>query len=322
MVGSFVMNVMLLRICVVILSLGLVVSCGTDDETALKADKAAVQAVGQASTLLQSGQKLSPEQFAKIKSIFEQYPDSKTAQDTYRAALIVKEDWAILADFFNKRPGSKLAVDDKLTLAKAYVKLGRYSDAAETLVPLTTQNSLEANALLANAYFHLGKYDDAKRLIDENWQPILNDKRADEIALRGMIYFYQGDAEKAIETLNKSIALSPQHLPSYNGLSRVYASRGDQVKAEENLKKVQELFDRITADERRKTNLVEKSYKLQEAYQAKQFQLVIDLANELLPQSDAKTKTVLYQFQYNSYQALGKQAEAQEVLSKARQLQQ
>lgn len=320
--SGLVMNVMLLRLSLVILSFGPVISCGTDDEAALKADNAAVQAIGQASGLLQNRQKLSPESFAKIKSIFEQYPDSKTAQDTYRAALIIKEDWAILVDFFNKRPESKLTVDDKLTLAKAYVKLGRYNDAAETLVPLTTQNNLEVSTLLANAYFHLGKYDDAKRLFDENWQPILNDKRSDEIALRGMIFFYQGDAEKAIETLNKSIEFNPEHLPSYNGLSRVYAARGQQAKAEENLKKVQVIFDKVTADERRKTSLVEKSYLLQEAYQAKRFQQVIDLANELLPQSDAKTKAVLYQFQYNSYQALGKQNEAQEVLSKARQLQQ
>lgn len=319
---GFAINNTKLKLCLILLSLGLLVSCQTDEESALKADASASQAINQANIFLQNRQKLSPENFDKIKKIYKQYPTSKTVQDTYRAALIIKEDWAILVDFFKQIPESKLTVEDKINLAKAYIKLGRYNDSSETLKPLAGQNNLEVKTLLANAYFHLGKYDESKRLIDENWQQILNEKKSDEIALRGMIYFYQGDTEKAIETLNKSIEFNPDHLPSYNGLSRVYASKGEQTKAEENLKKVQEIFNKVTADERRKTIMVEKSYKLQDAYQAKRFQEVIDLANELLPEADAKTKVVLYQFQYNSFQALGKQTEAQEVLLKAKQLQQ
>ena len=79
---------------------------------------------------------------------------------------------------------------------------------------------------------------------------------------------------------------------------------------------------RKTADERRKTNYVEKIYKLQEAYKAKRFQEVINIANEILPEADAKNKAALYQFLYNSHKALGQQEEAQEVLVKAREMQQ
>lgn len=306
----------------IFLCFGLLVSCQTDDESALKADTSAVQTISQAVGFLQNKQKLSREHFDKVKKIYEQYPSSKTAQDTYRAALIVKEDWVVLAEFIKQIPAEKLTVDDRLNLAKAYIKLGRYNDAAGVLSPLGIENNFEATMLLANAHFHLGKYDDAKKLFDENWQQILTEKRSDEIALRGMIYFYQDDRAKAIETLDLSIAFNAEHIPAYNGLSRVYAAQGEMVKAGENLKRVQDIFDKVTATASRQTKLVEKSYKLQEAYQARRFQEVIDLANEMLPESDAKNKAVLYQFLYNSYQALGKQKEAQEVLLRAAPLQQ
>lgn len=318
----FGINNLTQKLCLIFLSCGLFAACQTDDESAFQADTAAVQTTSQASMLLRNKQKLSPEQFDRVKKLYEQYPASRTAQDTFRAALIVKEDWAVLVDFFNRIPASKLTVEDKLTLAKVLIKLGRYSDAIDTLQPLTAQNKLEVEILLATAYFHLGKYDDAKTLFDENWQQILNEKKSDEIALRGMIYFYQDDAPKAIETLNKSLEFNAEHVPSYNGLSRVYAAKGERAKAEESLKKVQEIFDRVTANERRTIKIVEKLYKLQDAYQAKRFQEVIDVANDVLPESDAKTKAALYQFQYNSYQALGKQKEAEDVMLKSRQLQQ
>lgn len=317
-----IVNYLKLKRCLFFLTVGLAVSCQTDGEAALRSDPSASQTINQANIFLQNNQKLSTEQFDKVKKLYEQYPTSKAAKDTYRAALIRNGDWAILADFLKQIPDAELTVQDRLNLAKANIKLGRYTDAAETLTPLAGQNNFEAKTLLASAYFHLGKYDESKKLFDENWQQILNEKKSDEITLRGMIYFYQGDHPKAIETLDQSIAFNPEHVPSYNGLSRVYAAQGEHAKAEENLKRVQELFDQVTAIEIRQTKLVEKIYKLQEAYQAKRFQEVIDLANEILPQTDAKNKVALYQFLYNSYQALGKQREAQEVLLQAKQTQQ
>lgn len=297
------------------------VSCKSD-ENALQADTEAKAEINRVSQLIQKGQKLTQKDVDALKQIYKDFPSSETARKTLKNAYVIREDWASLEKLFSEIPASDLSKVDKTTLAKVYIKLGRYKDAVETLQNLEDQNSLEVKSLLANAYFHLGKYEEAKGLIDSSWQEILKNKQVDEIILRGMIYFYQKENDKAIETLEKALEIKPGAVAANNGLSRIYAVKGENEKAEEYLAKVQASFDKLTAEERQKTVYVEKIYKLQEAYQAKRFAEVISLANEILPEADARNKPAIYQFLYNSYMALGKQREAQEVLAKARQMQQ
>lgn len=295
----------------------------TNDEAAYKTDAAASQTVNQANIFLQNRQRLPPETFSKLKKLYEQYPRSKTVADAYRAALVAKEDWATLIDVIQRTPADKLTTEDKLDRIKASIKLGRYNYAADELKALpATENGLEVDILSANANFYLGNYDASKALLDKNWAQVVSAKRVDEITMRALVYFYQGDSDKAVELLNNAIEYNPDYFPAFNALSRVYAAKGDVAKADAYLKDVQKIFDKVTADERRKVQLVDKSNKLQEAYQDQRFQEVVDLANEILVQANGKEKAVLYQYQYQSYQALGKQKEAQEVLAKARQLQQ
>lgn len=298
-------------------SVGLFVSCQMKDESALKNDRSALQTINQVNASIQNEQRLSPELFESMKQVYERYPTAPSAHDAYRSALMIRKDWAALVEFFQRHPKSTLKPDDKLTLAKALLKLGRYEDAAETVRPSVAEDNLEAKNLLANAYFYLGRYDEAKTLLDKNWQEILNEKKIDEITMRGMIYFYQHEFDKAIETMNRSIEIAPDHYPALNGISRVYAAKGDRTKADEILKRVQQIVDKKTAEAKRGTKLVELSQKLKGAYDAKRFQEVIDIANEMLREADAKDKVTLYQFQYESYVALGKQKEARDVLNKA-----
>ena len=305
----------------VLICLLFVVSCQSDED-ALQSDTKAKAEINRVSQLMQKGQKLTRKDIDAIKQIYADFPTSETARKTLKNAYILREDWASLEKLFNETPASELSVEDKTTLAKVYIKLGRYNDAVETLKNLEDQNSLESRSLLANAYFHLGKYDEAKSLIDNSWQEILKNKKIDDIVVRGMIYFYQKENDKAVETLKKALEINPQSIPANNALSRIYSAQGETEKAEEYLAKVQQGFDKMTADERQKTNYVEKIYKLQEAYKAKRFEEVITLANELLPEADARNKAAMYQYLYNSYLALGKQKKAQEVLVKARQMQQ
>lgn len=321
MIQSFMTNKFSVRFVLVFLCACFCISCQTD-ENALQEDATAKATINQVSQVLKSGQKPTSEDFEQLKSVYEKYPDSESTRQTYKSALIVREDWAALEKFLTAIPAAKLTDDDKLNLGKTYIKLGRYNDAVETLKPFENGNNLEAKTLLANAYFHLGKYAEAKPLLDSNWEQIIKDKRIDDITLRGMIYFHEKENEKAIETLEKALEFMPDNISAANGLSRVYAAKGETEKAEEYLAKVQQSFDKLTAEERRKTYLVEKFYKLQEAYKAKRFQEVIDLANDVLPEAEARNKAALYQYLFNSYQALGMQKEAQEILVKAKQMQQ
>lgn len=297
------------------------VSCQSD-EKALKADAEARAEINRVSQLMQKGQKLSQKDVEAIKQIYADYPSSETARNTLKNAYIRREDWASLEKLFIEIPASELSEEDRITFVKVYIKLGRYNDAVETLQKLENKNNSEAKSLLANAYFHLGKYDEAKGLIDTSWQEILQNKRDEEIVLRGMIYFYQKENDKAIETLEKALEINPGSVAANNGLSRIYAARGENEKAEEYLAKVQESFDNLTKEEQKKSTLAAKLYSLQEAYKAKRFQEVINIGTEILPQVTAKNKPALLQYLYNSYLALGKQKEAQEILVQAKQLQQ
>lgn len=321
MIHNLLTNISSIKLLLIVICVSFAISCQSD-EAALNADETAKQTINSSSQMLSSGQKPSAENFEKLKAVYEKYPKSETVAQTYKSALIVREDWAALEKFLSSIPKSELSNDDSLNLGKTYIKLGRYNDAIKTLKALENGNNLEVKTLLANAYFHLDRYAEAKPLLDNNWEQIIKDKRADDITMRGMIYFHEKENDKAIETLEKALEVKPDNIPAANGLSRVYAAKGDTEKAEEYLAKVQQMFDTLTAEERRKTNLVEKIYKLQEAYKAKRFQEVISLVNEVLPQADAKNKAALYQYLYNSYQALGMQKEAQETLAKAKQIQQ
>lgn len=292
----------------------------SSDEQKLQDDPTASASIARLNAALSSGQKLSVEEFAALKEIIQKFPASETVRKTYKSALIRREDWAALEAFISEMPFDELSPEDKINLGKAYYKLGRYSDAAKALE--NVPGNAETNAVLAGSYFHSGNYAAAKRLIDADWERIRSQKAVEEITLRGLIYFHENEMEKAIETLSLALETKPDNIPAANALSRIYAARGDEKKAEEYLKKVQQTFDSVTAEERRKTVEVENIYKLQDAFKAKRFDEVITLANKLLPEANSQNKLALYQFLYNSYTALGKTDEAQEALNNIRRLQQ
>ena len=175
----------------------------------------------------------------------------------------------------------------------------------------------------------MGKYDEAKAELDGSWEQINKEKRIEEIALRGIIYFYEKENDKAIETLNKALEIDSKHVLTNNSLSRVYAAQENTEKAQGNTEKAQEYvtkvkreFDAITAREKVSSAKAEDTMKIQVAYKAKRFEEVINLANRMLPSANAREKVILYQFLVNSYQATGKTKEAQEALAKAKQIHQ
>ncbi len=292
------------------------------DESALQNDAVSKQALENAVQLMKTGQKPAPEDFEKIKKIYQQYPNSKTARNSYQFALISREDWTALEQFLNQIPFSEMSDEDKSNLGKAYFKIGRYADAVESLKPFGKKGEREIRNILATSYFRLDRFAEAKALLDDDWDDIINKKSIDEITLRGMIFFHEKENDKAIETLHRTLKIDPENIAAANGLSRVYAAIGDRKKSEEFVARVQDSFEKLTAEEKRKTNQVEKLYQLQNAYNAKRFDEVIEIANQVLPEADARNKSALYQYLYNSYIALGKQKEAQEIAAKAQQMEQ
>lgn len=296
-------------------------SCQSNDQ-ALENDGPATAEINRVLTVMNTGQKISQEDIDSLQKINEKYPGVKKSQEALHAALISRQDWAALEKFYAaKKSAGEFTVEDQANLGKVYINLGHFADAVETLVPLKDGGNVEMVTLLANAYFQLGRYDEAKELLDGNWEKILAEKRIAAMVTRGMIYFYQADKDRAITVLEKAHEIEPENIAAGNGLSRVYSAMGNQEKADEYIEKVQNTFNRMTAEEQAKTRFVSQIYKLQEAYQAGRHQEVVIIAERLIPQADPRNKQALYQYLYKSYQALGKPKEAQESLTKAQQMQ-
>lgn len=303
----------------------LFVSCQKKSEKDIEAFKKDAQAVTEFNRINQvigRGQYLSQTDIDSLNKIREKYPQNPNVRLLMQSALIKREDWQAAADFINQIPENERTEDEKKNLAKILVKLGRYEEALETVTPLLTKNveNIELISLSSNALMNLGRYEEAGNRLDKVWNELLNQKKADEVTMRGMIWFYQKNYDKAIETLNKAVELNPESVAAYNSLARVYAAQGKAEKAEEFTKNVQSVFDKMTADSQKKAKFVADAKNLEEAFKNKRYEEAVNLAKTMLPAAETENKFVLYQFLANSYQALGKAKEAQDALVEAEKL--
>ncbi len=308
-------------VCAILFCVALYSSC-KGDETRFSEDSVALAKVRALSAKLNSGQQLSEQEFNDLKAEFEKYPKAESLQKPYEAALFLRKDWASLAEFYRSLQGEDFTEFREKNLAKVFVKLGNYEEASKIASKFDLKKDEEMRLVAASSFFHTGRYAEAKRLLDDSWESIVSQKRLDEMVLRGMIYFYEGENKKALEVLEKVITFDPLNVTANNGLSRVYAAEGNTEKAKAAQLKVQESFDKITEHEQVKTRIVEKSNRLEEAYQAKRYNEVISLSRELIPHADPRNRMIMYQYLYNSYMALGKQNEARAVMEEAKQFQQ
>jgi Flp pilus assembly protein TadD len=310
----------LTAICLLCLS-----ACQTNverDAALLAEDKSAVAEIKRINTNLSSGQAVSQSDIDALNKLREKYPAAAEVRQALQAALIKRGDWAALEKLIGEIPENEQTSADRITLAKIYFKLGRFQDAVETLKNLPADNAteLETKSLLGQAQFYLGRRDEAAQTIDSIWDQILLQKKADEITLRGMIYFHQGNYDKAVETLKKAIEIAPENISASNALSRVYAARGDTANAEIYVTKTQRVNEMTAAAEKKKSRLVPLYYELENAFKSKKYNEVISLAKRLLPETDERNRAALYQYLAVAYQAQGNQIEANNALAEAAKL--
>lgn len=291
-------------------------SCQSD-ETKFNNDAVAVAELRKIAQRMESGTVPTNEEFKFMRTQFTNYPESPTVISYYEKALLIREDFGTLAQFYEAL-GTDIDVDQKRNLAKVYVKLGRFEEAYEATKSFDFKVEKEMRLVAAKSLFQLGRYDEAKKVIQDSWDNIVSEKSTDEMAIRGMIYFHEGDSSSAIQTLTSVLALEPHNVPANNGLSRIYKALGEDEKAAAAQNRVQQIFDKVTASEALRTQNVAKGHKLQEAYKAKRYDEVIALARELESGVDSQNRKVLFEYLYNSYMALGKQEEARKVLEEAK----
>lgn len=288
----------------------------------LTSDKSAIAEIKRINANLAAGQNVSQADIDSLNSLREKYPEALEVRQTLQAALIKREDWATVEKIIVETPEKDKTNADRLNLAKIYLKLGEYEKAAELLKTLTGDKTIEveAKSLLGQAQFYLGQTNEAAQTIDSVWNELVAGKKTDEMTLRGMIYFRQGKLDEGIETLKKVLEIEPENISANNALSRIFAAKGDTANAEIYLNKAQAAHEKIAALEKKKSRLVPLYYQLEDAYKAKKYDEVINIARQILPDADEKNQAALYQYLANAYQAQGNQAEAENAMRKAAEL--
>lgn len=287
--------------------------------TSFESDTSAVRSVNDYSAKIAGGINLSAEDFDTLRAIYLKYPGSERVAETYKQALIQREDWASLETLITTN-GSPSSEEDLLLLGKVYLKLGDYDKAKNALTSMQSPPDAERSSLLAGAYFHTGETAKAEQTLDSAWEKIVDAKQIDGLVLRGLLYFYGGENQKAIEILTSVTDIDPASVAAHNALSRIYARTGDKDKAEFHLKAVEDAYRAMTERTRMQGRMVDQMMRLKEAYESGRHDEVIALANTLLGSADPRNKPALYGYLASSYRALGRNAEADEAQKKAQQM--
>jgi tetratricopeptide (TPR) repeat protein len=293
------------------------------DSAALRKDQESIAQLSRIKTVLDSTKTVQPQDFATVKRILEKYPAAREARSVYRDALVVRKDWEVLEEFLRQTPLEKLSDEDRRTLGSVHIRNGKYEDAVAVLGPLAGKNAadIESQTQLALAEYHLGLLDEAAARLDSVRDRLISEKRAGDLALRGIIHLAKNELPAAETVLKTALEQAPDNSTVTNALSQVYARSGNAAEAERFRQKTLEINDKYAADQYRAYRSVEQVYDLENAWKSKNYGEVIRLANAMLATADRNRKAVLLQYIAESNKALGNAAEAQKALAELQNLQ-
>lgn len=295
----------------------------SSNERLIERDEEAKQTIAKVARMLKSKQKPSTKDFNNLKAVFEKYPEEEISRRIYLATLIEREDWEAVEEVLAVKDLSKLNDEEKQVLAETYVKLSKFTQALELLKPLVKNNPNNSKLIgvVGLTYFNLGENGEAAKHFDSIWDELLTKKDVEKISMRGIIYFRQNNLPKALETLEKALEIDPNHISSLNTLSRIYAKKDDQEKAEKYKKRTALAQQKLQKDTFAKSKRVKQIIELEEAWEKKNYRVVISLSKELIQTAtDPNQKSALYAYLSKSYTALGMNEEASRAMKMARQL--
>jgi len=294
------------------------------DQAGFEKDKTAVTNVQRIQAGLAQTRTLPQSDLDLLKTIHAKYPAATEVRKVLQSALEARQDWTAIAQLLSEKPDNERTTQENILLAKVYIKLGRYQDASRIVGPMAdaAPGNLELNSLAGHAWYSEGRYDEAQRAFDRVWDAIIAAKQVDEILMRGMIYFYKGDKDRAIGIIQKTIEMKPDFVSGNNALSRVYYAKGDRQQAELYRSKAEQAHLVQTANEARQMRLVSRSRDLENAYAARRYDECALIALEMIQTADKTQKPALYDYLGKAYEALGKQSEAQAAFAEAARLRQ
>ena len=163
--------------------------------------------------------------------------EQKIAQNSSDAGLYLESARVLgyFADVYEMRKDNKAAaaaVDKAIDAAQRSIQLDdKSADAHSVLADLYGRKIALGNGMFAGPKF-------GPKVKEENAKALaLDDKNPRAWASLGRQYLmapkmFGGDVSKAIESLEKSVALDPQRDETYVWLARAYKKHGDKAKAE------------------------------------------------------------------------------------------
>lgn len=305
---------------------GLLMACGSSAERAAgayAADAHAIADVARIDEALKAGRSATAADIQSLERVLAQHPEASAARQVLTAALVERRDWATVFNLLSAVPGETRTAADAEALASAAFQLGRYEEALAALQPLLTGGSpgLEVAVLSAHTQFRLGHYAAAAAPLDAVWTEVTRRDHVDAMALRGLLHYHQREYRNAVEVLERVLRLQPDHVAANNTLGRLYAEQGDAVRAETHLAAARAALDRVSAAERQAASTVQSVIELQEGWKAKNYLLVVDRAERLLPTAGPEQQSVLYQYLVEAYRFLGRPQDAERAAARLRALQ-
>lgn len=256
----------------------------------------------------------------RLKSIANQYPNEAFIGDVLLALLPGLKDWDGLTDYYEHK--AELSDHDRAMSARVYIQQANYGAARDVIrvVADAQPENVEANALLGRSLYFFGEYDEATMYYDRVWTSIVADKRVGDITYRAMIYYDQGNSDRALEILRAAIADSPGSIGIHNALGRVLAASGQDAEARVHRDRATELQDELSKHETDQMLRAARVFALNRALQNGDAGECQRMIFEYLPDSDPAFQQELFSFLESVLQRAGRSAEVPAALERAREL--
>lgn len=247
---------------------------------------------------------------AALRALWDDHPGDPSLRVTLVNALIQRQDWSGIEAVIRAQPSPSDA--DRLLLAKALIKLGRFDEAAALLTPLVAARpddpELAYNAAFADYYGN--HHDQAAAVLDRAWDALVAARDANARTLRAMIYMDGGEIDRAAELAAAVVADRPEFFPAWDVLGRARAAAGDTAGATEAFDRVVAIHAANAADTAHKLRLSAQATALQAAWRDHDLPAAEALVDAMLPEAGAELQRLLYEYAVAIYEATDRPSEA------------
>ena len=263
-------------------------------------DRAAFLFVNEFQSEIQVKGRVKSEDFQRLFQIAQQYPDDQDLQSVLVKAIIIRQDWDGLVDYYLNRPVEKRAHDELLS---AMMKAHRYEEVWNYLNDeLANDKSSDFRQIqLSLAAFHTGRFEESEQIVEQLLATANVNAEMELIFLRGRLALRQERWEEAENYLRRANEMSPDTPNIMINFSRALrqlnrASAANEL--ETRAKEIQQEIDRLDAIQRRMAALANN---LEKFWGEKNLEKCLEIIEEMEPHVDATVRRGLDGYRQEIY---------------------